>query len=143
MRCLYLIVGLVLFVSHACRSIKKSAEAAQMELSMQSELSDKAWSFYDSAASYWYYQSDSPFYYHPDKGLYGQSGRLAASGKQVQHEQRQQKQQHTAYELHAQQEEKHSWQPAIRSKLVYGAIGIVLLLILRQLWQRYRLFYRR
>lgn len=123
-----LLAGLALSLGHACRTVKNRAESNKREISLESQSSNWSWQHYDSAGRFWYYQSDSPFYYHPQQGLYGQQGFLAVAQRHVKHEQGQQNEQRLDYQQDEQSEQKQELKPALRSQLAY--VLLLLLIIL-------------
>ncbi|MBL1408693.1 hypothetical protein [Sphingobacterium faecale] len=72
--------------SSACRSNKESNFLQQQVETSSHNQASLQWHRSDSTMRYWYYQSDSPFYYHPEVGLFGTSGRLAVGEKQLKHQ---------------------------------------------------------
>lgn len=68
-----------------CRTVKDHSEAYQRYETIEKRQSTLQWNQYDSTGLYWHFQSDSPFYYHPQSGLYGWGGRLIVGEKRVQH----------------------------------------------------------
>lgn len=90
MRGQQVVLGLLLLLGVACRSIKLQRE----QFSTDRQQSYAAWQngqsevfdFTDSTGRYWYLNTDSAFYYHPDSGLWGKQGAMAIWESSVQRE---------------------------------------------------------
>lgn len=70
----------VLLIYYGCKVNQEKSERLHTDSRSQSSLeANTAWMQFksqDSSYRYWYYTSDSSFYFHPDEGLWGQSGRV-------------------------------------------------------------------
>lgn len=70
-------IPVILMALGACRSTKKTtttSSAVQTESTNQRSLHE--WQSLASTGRYWYYGTDSNFYFHPDSGLSGTGGNL-------------------------------------------------------------------
>lgn len=141
MRATYLLILIVLLLGQACRTIKKQTQATQQELNLESETSYWLYQAYDSTAKRWQYQSDSPFYYHPDKGLYGYGGRLTMAESGLQLSQWQQHDSLALYRMQQQVQAENSSEPPKRSRYNYWTMTVLLVLLLALIAGRF--YFRR
>lgn len=74
---------LVLLVACGCKIKKEKSEMMRAEGQQQSNLQTNiSWMDFNSVESsyrIWRFISDTSFYFHPDEGLWGQSGKIAYS----------------------------------------------------------------
>ncbi|ERJ57441.1 hypothetical protein [Sphingobacterium paucimobilis] len=65
----------------SCRTSKESrqniAHDQQIERQVAASMTWAQYAGRDSASRYWMFLSDSSFYFHPDEGLWGRSGKVA------------------------------------------------------------------
>lgn len=66
---------------YSCRSKRETIKTVQQEVLSETRVGTSAsWMQFDdkgSASRYWMFLSDSSFYFRPDEGLWGQSGKVA------------------------------------------------------------------
>ena len=112
-----LITLISFFTFSSCRTLKEKAEQQQSMVqkhytetqSRQAAMSQ----WWDSTGRYWYFTTDSAFYYHPDSGLYAAQGMLSMSESNLQ-VQRQELLLDSIYTVTAQQESYNVWKTYYR-----------------------------
>jgi len=117
-----------------CRTVKDHSEAYQRYETIEKRQSTLQWNQYDSTGLYWHFQSDSPFYYHPQSGLYGWGGRLIVGEKRVQHRLWQLHDDSAGYRMDEQSNESYSSTSAAfssgwRLRVITAAVILVLIFL--------------
>jgi len=87
MKKILIIIIALLSAGMSCRTAKERSTAAQAYHSGESELSAVLSRQYDSTDRYWFFESDSLFYYRPGGGLYGIGGLLTVAEGEVKQKQ--------------------------------------------------------
>lgn len=109
----------------ACSTLKERSASHQSHITAGQAGSTLYQSHYDSAGRYWYFRSDSLFYYHPDSGLYAYRGALAVRDAMVSQDVTIWSEDSSRYDL-----EENSSSDSRRefSLRIWGIVGIVLAL---------------
>lgn len=123
-----------LLLIYGCRTIRDRHTTMEHYTGYQSQQSAVYWSHYDSTARYWRFQSDSPFYYHPDAGLYGNGGWLSVSERQLRQGELRLVQDSAAYQRGASSQERTIAEGRSLPKWLY-AVGGLLVLLAIMLWK--------
>ncbi|HMR18252.1 MAG TPA: hypothetical protein PKA53_03035, partial [Sphingobacterium sp.] len=135
----YLFLLSALLIGQNCGTLRDRSEAAQRHVAMENKQTTSQWSFRDSADRHWYFRSDSPFYYHPDHGLYGRSGWLTIGQEQLRWYQGQERSDSRAYHQQEQSQVSYITHPLRRAVWRYtvaGLLGALLLWGLYRWWRR-------
>lgn len=117
-----------LLLLHSCRTIQERSEAVQRHLAIENKHSTIQWNHYDSTGRYWHFQSDSPFYYHPDNGLYGRGGLLLVEEHLLNNTLWQSHSDSVRYQLEERSEESYRSEAAPYRNVWWYAIGIGIIL---------------
>lgn len=126
----FIIILFTVLSNSSCRSNKESSYTQSRYETLVQGQTFQHWHHYDSTLRYWYYQSDSAFYFHPDSGLYASSGWLAV-GEQSSKYNFGQVSRDSSFYLHSQQsaeQEKSVTKDRSRRWVYVLGIGIVLVL---------------
>ncbi|MFD2557180.1 hypothetical protein [Sphingobacterium tabacisoli] len=86
--CFTIITFSILFTFSSCRTLKQKTFEQESMIqkqytgvqSRQAAMSE----WWDSTGRYWFFSTDSAFYYHPDSGLYATQGMLSMSESNLQ-----------------------------------------------------------
>jgi len=143
MKTIFIILS-ILFLSGSCRSIKERHDRTETNTTQQAltrQHRSYMWTHADSAIRYWYYSSDSNFFYHPDYGLQGQGGKLWISEDIQRYSSARADQDSITYDVWSEnrlQEKSRRWSE--RRKWAWAipiaAAGILLLWLLRKIYTK-------
>lgn len=128
------LITLTLLLAQSCRTVKDHSNAYQRYETIEKRQSTLQWNQYDSTGLYWHFQSDSPFHYHPESGLYGWGGKLIVGEKRVQHKLWQLHDDSIGYRIDEQSNESYSSTPAAflsgwRLRVITAAVILVLIFL--------------
>lgn len=134
----FITITLALLLGYSCRTVKERSETQQRYEATEQRQFTVQWNHYDSTGLYWHFQSDSLFYYHPDRGLYGWGGRLTVEEELVQRNLWQSHNDSVGYRLEQRSVESYTSEPSSYRSIWKYAVAIGLIFILVGLYERYR-----
>lgn len=133
----FITITLALLLGHSCRTVKERSEAEQRYESTEKRQSTVQWNHYDSTGLYWHFQSDSLFYYHPDRGLYGLGGWLTVGQERVQRNLWQLSDDSSGYHLAEQSVESYTSESVPYPNIWKYAVGVGFILIVLAMYRRW------
>ena len=83
MKKIIMITIVMLMAGISCRSLKEGSQFRYGSTLSDEKMTSFLYSHYDSLDRLWLFQTDSAFYYRPGEGLYGNSGKLWISEKEM------------------------------------------------------------
>lgn len=137
MKTRYVYLMMALLAVNACRTAKEQSTTAQAYHSGERELSAVLSRQYDSTDRYWFFESDSLFYYRPGGGLYGIGGLLTVAEGEVKQGQEKDITFRDRYTEDTFSKEEYTAKPVSRTKYLWSLVIAALIVIIGVwLWKR-------
>lgn len=137
MKKILIIITALLSAGMSCRTAKERSTAAQAYHSGERELSAVLSRQYDSTGRYWFFESDSLFYYRPGGGLYGIGGLLTVAEGEVKQGQEEDITFRDRYSEDTFSKEDYTAKPVSRTKYLWALVIAALIVIIGVwLWKR-------
>ncbi|HMR19041.1 MAG TPA: hypothetical protein PKA53_07055 [Sphingobacterium sp.] len=127
MKKFFIPITLTLLLGYSCRLVKDHGTAQQRDFTSENTKSFLHEEDYDSTDLYWFFRTDSPFYYHPLYGLYGRGGLLSVAEGHVQHHISQQTEDSVIYHIAEESQTNYSSKQISPRSYLWGLlfIGVV------------------
>ncbi|WP_270089150.1 hypothetical protein [Sphingobacterium sp. SYP-B4668] len=130
--------SLLIFVFSFCRSAKERQQHERYNTQALAVSGQQSWLQYvdrDSSARYWSVMTDSPFFFHPDMGLWAQGGRVQANEHTIHQHQRQWNTSARDSTQHVEEYDHWESKRSTRQLPWYVSVTAVALLILMVVWR--------
>lgn len=136
MKKIIIMTTVMLMAGTSCRSLKEGWQYRYSSALSDEKITSLIYSHYDSLDRLWLFQTDSVFHYRPGEGLYGTSGKLWISEKEMSESE----QAEITFAGHSEEESLLEKEKKVvysqKSYWIAGLVFLILFFLLFRVWKR-------